>query len=218
MKDIIANRRKELGLTQQQLAEKLNVSDKVVSKWETGRSLPDTAMLQDLANALEFSVSDLFTANTDAQTSMKTTSAKDSEIKFQNLFIITMTIQIIAALLITIGRILFQKYHYYGLEQYGVVCHVLIILGFLAELVAAAYYLVSRNNLLDKYPNATPIDKKYVNRLLLFTYFIVFFVLAIFIATHGLSDGEQLLLLLLLAPLFLLPFLLCYFWNKNRNS
>lgn len=39
MKDIIATRRKELGYTQQQLAEKLNISDKVVSKWETGGSL-----------------------------------------------------------------------------------------------------------------------------------------------------------------------------------
>ena len=38
MKDIIATRRKELGYTQQQLAEKSNVSDKVVSKGETGRS------------------------------------------------------------------------------------------------------------------------------------------------------------------------------------
>lgn len=45
MKDIIAKRRKELGLTQQQLAEKLNISDKVISKWETGKSLPDTAIV-----------------------------------------------------------------------------------------------------------------------------------------------------------------------------
>ena len=38
MKNIISKRRKELGLTQQQLAEKLNISDKVISKWETGVS------------------------------------------------------------------------------------------------------------------------------------------------------------------------------------
>lgn len=38
MKDLIVKRRKELGMTQQQLAEKLNISDKVVSKWETGVS------------------------------------------------------------------------------------------------------------------------------------------------------------------------------------
>lgn len=38
MKDIISKRRKELGLTQQELADKLFVSDKVISKWETGVS------------------------------------------------------------------------------------------------------------------------------------------------------------------------------------
>lgn len=38
MKEIIAGRRKELGLTQQQLAEMLHISDKVISKWETGVS------------------------------------------------------------------------------------------------------------------------------------------------------------------------------------
>lgn len=39
MKEIISKRRKELGLTQQELADKLFVSDKVISKWETGVSL-----------------------------------------------------------------------------------------------------------------------------------------------------------------------------------
>ena len=39
MKDIIIKRRKELNLTQQQLAEMLHISDKVISKWETGGSL-----------------------------------------------------------------------------------------------------------------------------------------------------------------------------------
>ena len=40
IKDKIASRRKALGMTQEQLAKKLGVSAKVVSKWETGRSLP----------------------------------------------------------------------------------------------------------------------------------------------------------------------------------
>ena len=38
----IAGRRKELNLTQNELAEKIGVSAKVISKWETGRSIPDT--------------------------------------------------------------------------------------------------------------------------------------------------------------------------------
>lgn len=44
--------RKEKGLTQQQLADKLNVSFQAVSKWETGETLPDTGLLLDLCNEL----------------------------------------------------------------------------------------------------------------------------------------------------------------------
>ena len=68
MKDIIATRRKELGYTQQQLAEKLNVSDKVVSKWETGRSLPDASMLTDLAEVLGISVNELLKSDNVSKT------------------------------------------------------------------------------------------------------------------------------------------------------
>jgi len=48
--------RKELGLTQCQLAEKLNVTDKAVSKWENGKCAPDIATLIPLAETLEVSV------------------------------------------------------------------------------------------------------------------------------------------------------------------
>ena len=54
LKSIIARNlvecRKAAGLTQLQLAEKLNYSDKAVSKWERGESLPDVAVLYELAN------------------------------------------------------------------------------------------------------------------------------------------------------------------------
>ena len=51
--------RKEKGMTQKELAEKLYVSDKAVSKWERGLSLPDIALLQPLAESLGVSVSEL---------------------------------------------------------------------------------------------------------------------------------------------------------------
>jgi transcriptional regulator with XRE-family HTH domain len=46
--------RKEKGMTQKQLSEKLNVSDKAISRWETGRGFPDIESLQALS--CEFSV------------------------------------------------------------------------------------------------------------------------------------------------------------------
>lgn len=55
----IAERRKELGYNQKDLAEKLNVTDKAVSKWETGRSAPDVSMLIPLAEELGVSVTEI---------------------------------------------------------------------------------------------------------------------------------------------------------------
>lgn len=51
--------RKEKGITQRQLSEQLSISDKAISKWETGVSLPDTALLIPLAEILEVSVTEL---------------------------------------------------------------------------------------------------------------------------------------------------------------
>ncbi|MBR5121416.1 MAG: helix-turn-helix transcriptional regulator [Oscillospiraceae bacterium] len=55
----IAERRKAVDLTQMQLAEKLNVTDRAVSKWETGRSLPDSSIMLELCEILKITVNDL---------------------------------------------------------------------------------------------------------------------------------------------------------------
>lgn len=56
---LIAARRKALGLSQAELAERLHVTDKAVSKWENGRGMPAIDSLEPLAEALELSVSEL---------------------------------------------------------------------------------------------------------------------------------------------------------------
>jgi len=55
----IAERRKNVNLTQMQLAEKLNITDRAVSKWETGRSLPDSSIMLELCDVLGITVNDL---------------------------------------------------------------------------------------------------------------------------------------------------------------
>lgn len=55
----IAKKRKEQNLTQEQLAELLGVSNKTVSKWETGKCMPDYAVINDLCEKLRISVSEL---------------------------------------------------------------------------------------------------------------------------------------------------------------
>lgn len=55
----VSRQRKEKGLTQRELAQRLFVSDKAVSKWERGLSIPDTALLVPLAQALGVTVTEL---------------------------------------------------------------------------------------------------------------------------------------------------------------
>ena len=56
---IIKELREKQGLTQLELAEIINVSDKAVSKWETGKGLPDITLIEPLAKALKVSVIEL---------------------------------------------------------------------------------------------------------------------------------------------------------------
>ncbi len=56
---LIAQLRKEQGLTQKQLAEQLHISDRTISKWERGMSVPDSEQLIKIAVILETTVSEL---------------------------------------------------------------------------------------------------------------------------------------------------------------
>lgn len=56
---LLTQLRKEQGMTQKELAEKLHISDKAVSKWERGLSLPDIALLQPMGELLGVSVTEL---------------------------------------------------------------------------------------------------------------------------------------------------------------
>ena len=55
----IAECRKKAGLTQMQLAERLAITDRAVSKWETGRTMPDSSIMLELCDVLKISVNDL---------------------------------------------------------------------------------------------------------------------------------------------------------------
>ncbi len=58
----IASLRKEKEMTQQQLADILNISNKTISKWETGNGFPEVSLLLTLCNALGISVNELLSA------------------------------------------------------------------------------------------------------------------------------------------------------------
>ncbi|MCR4633903.1 MAG: helix-turn-helix domain-containing protein [Erysipelotrichaceae bacterium] len=70
---LIIEKRKQLGLTQAQLAEKLHVSDKTVSKWETGKGFPDIGIVEELCAVLNVSAYELLKGE-------KASDKKDEEV------------------------------------------------------------------------------------------------------------------------------------------
>ncbi len=65
--EYIIKRRKELGLTQKELANKLFVTESAVSKWERGLSYPDITLIRDICNILSISEHELLTAGEDRE-------------------------------------------------------------------------------------------------------------------------------------------------------
>ncbi len=69
--NFISGERKDLGLTQKDLASALHVTDKAVSKWERGMSYPDVTLLEPLAAALDLTVEELMACRRQAQPEQK---------------------------------------------------------------------------------------------------------------------------------------------------
>lgn len=82
----IAKCRKEQKLTQEELAEKLNITYKAVSKWECGKSLPDASIMMDLCTILEINVNDLLSGK-------KVDKDKYADSAEENLLILTKQIE-----------------------------------------------------------------------------------------------------------------------------
>ena len=72
----ICRRRKELGLTQREFADRLFVTESAVSKWERGMSYPDITLIRDICAILQVSEHELLTASEDVEARTDETLAK----------------------------------------------------------------------------------------------------------------------------------------------
>lgn len=114
----IAGKRKDLGLTQRQLADKLGMSDKSVSKWERGVCLPDVALYSDLCGILGISINEFLAGEDIPQESVVqkseeniigvATASKHRQKKLKSVIGILLAVSIIA--LSVIGVMLVNEY------------------------------------------------------------------------------------------------------------
>ena len=98
--------RKNKNITQLELAQKLNITDKAISKWENGRSMPDISLLEPLCNELDITINELMqgkklTVEEEKNYSTKNTySILITKNKLENIQILT-EVLILSAIIIT---------------------------------------------------------------------------------------------------------------------
>ena len=75
----ISNRRKALGLTQQDLADRLGVTNKAVSRWETGEGYPDITFIRELSENLGVTTDELLSAGVAPSKNLSNISSKATQ-------------------------------------------------------------------------------------------------------------------------------------------
>ncbi len=115
----IATCRKKQNLTQEQLAEKLGITYKAVSKWECGRGLPDLSLLIPLSNVLDVSINEILSGEHISSENIKA-QGEDLLIKYSMQKITKVKHNIIKSIimLIIIGILTFIGYKLYLLNKY----------------------------------------------------------------------------------------------------
>jgi transcriptional regulator with XRE-family HTH domain/DNA-directed RNA polymerase subunit RPC12/RpoP len=139
----IAQRRKTVGLTQMQLAEKLNITDRAVSKWETGKTMPDSSIMLELCDVLKITVNDLLCGEVvtmehynEAMENNLLEMAKQKEAADKRLLLMEI---VVGVLLMVVMLTLTAIAAYVQMEEWLQI--VLILVGLVPLLVAAPFML-----------------------------------------------------------------------------
>lgn len=113
----IAEKRKKIGITQRQLAEQLNMSDKSVSKWERGVCLPDVSVYIELCQILGISINEFLAGEDIAQENIEKMSeeniigvATDNKQKQKHLKVIISALLVVLLAVVVVAVSLYGKY------------------------------------------------------------------------------------------------------------
>lgn len=113
----IAAKRKDLGLTQKQVAEKIGMSDKSVSKWERGICLPDVSVYFELCEILGISIQEFLAGEDISQENLMKKAddtiievTRDSKYRIRNLKGVIVVLAVIAAAALAVLGILLYRY------------------------------------------------------------------------------------------------------------
>lgn len=169
--NLIKIKRKEKGLTQEELASRINVTEKAISRWETGRGTPDISLLVPLSEELGVSVSEILKGREDKKDDKNIKDIIeyiDNSKKLKNSYVIT--IAFVIYMIVLLLYLLYLKVDYN--DHYSVT--------YLGELVYNSFFITSiflTNRFIANNYYDTKEDREKINKISFIMIFIVYLIM-----------------------------------------
>ena len=193
--EFIRNKRKEKKMTQLELADKLYVTEKAISRWETGRGTPDVSLLLPLSEILDVSVSDILNGEIKTKSNDEVKDIiKYVEINRKGRFNIPLLLLVLCYIVSIFIFLFYLKFDYtnydsWGLSSYEYIIRLLMVVG--SSIFILIGNFIFSNNYVDKISDKEKV--KNLSNIIIFIYYcILLFNLGIF-ARKGYIDGINLI-------------------------
>ena len=168
--NFIKNKRKKLGLTQEELAEKLFVTEKAVSRWETGRGTPDISLLIPLSKVLKVEVSELLNGEENKNTKNEVLQIiKYNEITKQNKFNSQFKLVVLFYMLSILLFLVYLRFEY----DPGIEINYFVRLFIIS--IASIFIIIGNKIYADNYVEKMEDKKKITkfSQIIVFIYYVI---------------------------------------------
>ena len=186
----IKTKRKELGITQEELAEKLFVTEKAISRWETGRGTPDISLLLPLSKELKIDVSELLNGGENKKNNNNVEQLiKYNEITKANKFNFQFKLTIFFYVLSILTFLFYLRFEYDPNIEVNYFIRLLIItISYLFVIIGNKIY---SNNYVEKIEDKNKVKR--LSQIIIFIYYIVLlFNMALF-ARYNIVDSYNII-------------------------
>ena len=186
--NFIKIKRKELGITQDELAEKLFVTEKAISRWETGRGTPDISLLLPLSKELNVGVSELLNGEENKKSKNNVEQLLEyNEITKKNRFNIRFKLVVLFYMLSILSFLFYLRFEYDPNIELNYFIR-LFIMG-----VSSAFVIIGNkiygNNYVEKIEDKKKAKK--LSQIIIFVYYIILmFNMVIFARYNSINSYE----------------------------
>lgn len=188
--NLIKTKRKELGITQEELAQKLFVTEKAVSRWETGRGTPDISLLLPLSKELKIEVAELLTGeeNKNVKNDIETLIEYNNIIKTKK-FNSSIKLTIILYIFSILSFLLYLKFEYDPNIEINYFIRLLIII------IASIFIIIGNKNYNSNYVEKLEDKKKIakLSQIIVFIYYIILLFNMVIFARYNNIDSYNLI-------------------------